>query len=77
MGYGCAVSKASTSVLMTKLLGKSLPEALAIINSFFNMLAVEDKNSDLDLAPFVVVKKYPSRMSCVSLSWKVIQENLK
>ncbi len=73
-GFGCAISKASTSVLAKSLEGKSFPEALDICNRFLRFIDHGLKNNDLNLPEefnaFSGVHDFPERYDCATLSWK-------
>ncbi len=76
-GYGCAISKASTSVLIEKIQNKTYNEALILIKSYFEVLNTEgpflEKNAtqiDSDIKAFEVMQQFPERMSCATLSWQ-------
>jgi nitrogen fixation protein NifU and related proteins len=79
-GYGCAISKAATSVLIEKLQNKTYFEAQNLINSYFQVLNVEntegvtlDSNSlqiDQEIKAFEIMKQFPERMTCATLSWQ-------
>jgi len=78
-GFGCAVSKASTSVLVKCLEKKSLTEAKAICNQFFQVLkngVTEGEALPTDFQSFVVVQEFPSRYSCAALAWQEIEKFL-
>jgi nitrogen fixation protein NifU and related proteins len=47
-GYGCAISKAATSVLMEKIQQKSYLEALDLIKSYFQVLDIENLESSIE-----------------------------
>ena len=72
-GFGCAISKASSSVLTKTLEGKSIDEALVICSSFMNLL---DNGSSYteelpnDFNAFTGVLDFPERYECAVLSWK-------
>lgn len=69
-GYGCAISKAATSVLIKKIEGLSTKEALALCQAFFSQLQEEHSvTHDPDFEAFAAVRKFPGRMKCVTLSW--------
>lgn len=73
-GYGCAVSKASTSVLVQTLEGKTLSEAQPLIEDF--MQVVQGKlpaNIPEDFKAFAAAKHFPSREQCATLSWESVQ----
>lgn len=70
-GYGCAISKASTSVLVQKIEGLTVPEALSLCQQFFKQLQTnEPVSSNPDFEAFAEVRKFPGRMKCVTLSWE-------
>ena len=73
-GSGCAISKASASLMTSMLKGKSVEEAENIFNKFHEL--VTDKlgdNPDIDelgkLAVFGGVREFPARVKCASLAW--------
>ena len=72
-GFGCAISKASTSVLAQTLEGKSLKEALELCDQFLRFINQETRDNKLilsdDLLAFTGVHDFPERYDCASLSW--------
>ncbi|HHL73299.1 MAG TPA: SUF system NifU family Fe-S cluster assembly protein [Bacteroidetes bacterium] len=73
-GSGCAISKASASVMTTALKGKTVAEARELFHKFQDMLTREDAAiPDLDefgqLAAFAGVREFPVRVKCATLSW--------
>lgn len=81
-GYGCAVSKASTSVLMRKIQGRPIAEALTIIREFLTRINPSGdatqavKPPDEETAAFLPVKNYPGRLKCATLSWETLESFL-
>ena len=78
-GYGCAVSKAATSVLMEKIQGKTLEEIQGLIQAYFAITKTDQKNSpdtDPELLAFAAAKKFPGRLKCAVLSWEACAEHL-
>lgn len=67
-GYGCAVSKAATSVLLLKLEGLSLAEAVGLLQKFKQAIEGNAVLDDKELMVFQVAKKYPGRTQCALLS---------
>ena len=73
-GSGCAISKSSTSLMTTVLMGKTISEVKDLFKSFQNMIT---SNSDFDmdletlgkLAVFSGVREYPVRVKCAGLAW--------
>ncbi|NJN34247.1 MAG: iron-sulfur cluster assembly scaffold protein [Saprospiraceae bacterium] len=85
-GYGCVISKAATTVLIEKLKNLTLSEAEKAIETYFDTLNTEGVKPEGDaiFRPFLMVKKYPERLNCATLSWQaaknyfqIEKENLK
>jgi nitrogen fixation NifU-like protein len=79
-GYGCAVSKASTSVLGRVLEGRSIAEAKEICNQFLRLLKNEvidgEKLYSEEFKSFAVVQEVPARYDCAALAWKEVEKFL-
>jgi nitrogen fixation NifU-like protein len=73
-GKGCAISKASASMMTQALIGKSEIEARQLFAEF-NSLAKGDLDPDKDdntlgkLAVFSGIWKFPARVKCAVLAW--------
>ena len=78
-GDGCAISTSSTSIMLKLLIGKTIDEALKIINEYDNM--INEKEYDKDLLGEAIVYsdtyKQPSRKKCALLSYITIQKYLE
>lgn len=81
-GVGCSISQASTSVMSDLLQGKSVAEALALVEEFQSM--VQSKGSDLgdeerlqDGVAFAGVAKFPARVKCALLGWMAFKDALQ
>ncbi|MFP4544434.1 MAG: Fe-S cluster assembly sulfur transfer protein SufU [Candidatus Kapaibacterium sp.] len=72
-GAGCAISKASASIMTTILKGKTKEEARKIFEEFHELVTNDNKNPDeIDigkLAVFCGVREFPARVKCASLAW--------
>ena len=71
-GFGCAISKASTSVLVKKLKGKSFVEALLLCQQFLSVTDLENKNDEKleeEFEAFSAAKEFPGRLKCATLAW--------
>ncbi len=79
-GYGCAISKASTSVLVKNLENKSIEEALKLCEIFKQVTGPSEAQiKDIkikELEAFEAAKDFPSRLACATLSWEAIKEYL-
>ena len=79
-GYGCAISKASASVLVKKLEGRPVEEGLALCRQFLAMLQADKEGPedvDEELAAFAAARSFPGRMKCATLSWEEMEAFLK
>jgi len=78
-GYGCAISKASTSVLIKKIQGLPLLEIPQLLQSFLQIVTPSDSilaSNDEELAAFVAARQFPERLQCATLSWEALQDFL-
>ena len=73
-GEGCAISKASASLMTSTLKGKTKEEAENLFNKFHDLVTGKlGDNPDIDelgkLAVFAGVQEFPVRVKCASLAW--------
>ena len=76
-GAGCAISKASASVMSSVLKGKTRGEAEGIFRDFHGLVtggpASEEGMERLGkLAAFAGVSEFPARVKCASLPWHTL-----
>ena len=81
-GHGCAISQASTSVMIDTLKGKTVEEAKDIIKTFIDMIKREVKDeNDLkkleDAIAFQNVSNMPARVKCALLAWHTMEDIIK
>jgi nitrogen fixation NifU-like protein len=77
-GRGCSISQASASMMTEEIEGKSLPEALKLINQFKGMMLADGGPEGLgDLEALQGVKKYPVRIKCAVLAWNSLLQGLQ
>ncbi len=88
-GSGCAISKASASMMTAQLKGKTKQEAQKIFENFHHMLAglpagkAGDQNKKFDkeilgkLAVFSGVSEFPVRVKCATLPWHTFRAGLE
>ena len=75
LGNGCAISSASTAMLIDLIKGKSIEEAKEKTDIFFKMMGQKEKlNSDEmkklgDAVLMEYVANMPARIKCATLSW--------
>lgn len=80
-GSGCAISKASASIMTTILKGKNVDEAKALFEKFHHIVTSStDEVIDVDsigkLAVFAGVREFPARVKCASLAWHTMTSAL-
>jgi len=72
-GSGCAISKASASVMTTLLKGKTKAEAEKMFETFRLLVTGELKDISFEtlgkLGAFAGVSEFPARVKCASLAW--------
>lgn len=78
-GQGCAISQASTSMMIDLLKGKTKEEALKLIETFIGMIKREIKDDEelIVLEDAMVLKNIsnmPARVKCAVLAWYTIKE---
>ena len=80
-GSGCAISRASASMMTTTIKGKTIDEAERLFGAFHEMVTGEgdpDDDDDLgDLEVLAGVAEFPSRVKCATLSWHSMLSALK
>ncbi len=80
-GFGCAISKASTSILTKSIEGKTLTEALMICTTFLGFIDKETQDEKITLPDeflaFSGVHDFPERYDCATLSWKEMKKKLE
>ena len=78
-GSGCAISKASASMMTQMLKGKSETEAEGIFSKFHDLVTGHgDGDEGLGkLAVFAGVSEFPLRVKCATLAWHALRAALK
>ena len=79
-GQGCAISRASASMMTTALEGKSVEEARACFSRIQKILSGGTEEVGLetlgDLASLQGVRKFPARIKCATLPWHAFKAAL-
>jgi nitrogen fixation NifU-like protein len=81
LGQGCAISKASSSLMTVNVKGKPLAEAELMVEQFRAMIrgtldTAVDPNILGKLSLFQSVKNLPSRVKCAVLPWATLHSAL-
>lgn len=81
-GSGCAISKASASVMTSIVKGKSRAESEELFETFHKLVTGElGRDVSLEelgkLAAFAGVSEFPARVKCASLAWHAMRSALE
>jgi nitrogen fixation protein NifU and related proteins len=82
VGSGCAISKASASMMTQAVKGRTRDEAQTLFDEFHRMVTGEldeerEENRLGRLKIFAGVRDYPARVKCASLSWHTMKAALE
>jgi len=75
-GSGCAISKASASLMTESVKGKTLAEAQALFERFQQMITARADAPADNLGKLTVlagVRQFPVRVKCASLAWHTLR----
>ncbi len=76
-GTGCAISKASASMMTSALIGKTVEEAENLFERYHQMVTGGVQSADMGkLTVFSEVGNYPSRVKCAILAWHTMHAAL-
>ena len=81
-GVGCAISQASTSIMVDTIKGLEKEETIKLANDFIEMIKgkelMEDEKDELgDAIAFESIKNLPARVKCAVLPWYTIKNILE
>ncbi len=77
-GEGCAISKASSSMMTQSVKGKKLSEVNLLFEHFHQMITGAPVSPDIGkLTIFSGVCEFPSRVKCASLAWHTLRSALE
>jgi nitrogen fixation NifU-like protein len=80
-GSGCAISRASASMMTQSIKGQSLAKATKIFEAFHQMLTEPESDHDYDilgdLESMSGVSEFPTRIKCAVLGWHALHAALE
>ena len=80
VGDGCAISQASTDIMLGMIVGKSREEALRLGDLFLRMIHGEASEEEIDsleeASALRDVSHMPARVKCAMLGWRTLREAL-
>ena len=77
-GEACAISTSATSIMIRKLIGKSIEEVRNILTNYQNMIMEKDYDKELlgELLVYDNISKQPNRIKCALLPMEAINKML-
>lgn len=79
-GSGCAISKASASMMTQMLKGKTTAEAEDIFTKFHDLVTGQKAGTQEELgklAVFAGVSEFPLRVKCATLAWHALRAAIR
>jgi nitrogen fixation protein NifU and related proteins len=75
-GSGCAISKASASLMTEAVKGKTVAEAKAMLEQFHHLITSSPDSAPHSLGKLDAlagVRQFPTRVKCATLAWHTLQ----
>jgi len=78
-GEACVISTSATSIMINKIIGKTIEEALIIIENYYNMINEKDYNKELlgELNVYDEISKQPNRIKCATLPFDTLKKAIE
>lgn len=81
VGDGCAISQASTDIMLGMIIGQSKERALEDADIFMRMIRGEASDEEIDgleeASALRDISHMPARVKCAMLGWRTLSEALK
>lgn len=81
VGDGCAISQASTDIMLGMIIGQSKEKALEYADIFMRMIRGEVSDEEIDsleeASALRDISHMPARVKCAMLGWRTLYEALK
>ena len=81
VGDGCAISQASTDIMLGMMIGQSKEKALEYADIFMRMIRGEASDEEIDsleeASALRDISHMPARVKCAMLGWRTLSEALK
>lgn len=77
-GEACAISTSASSIMIRRLIGKSVEDAIKILNNYKNMISEKEYDEELlgELIVYDEISKQPNRINCALLPSVAIEKML-
>lgn len=78
VGEGCSISMSSASMMTDAIKGKTLEEALLMVNDFSKLMKGEPVEFEYeDIEALSGVSKFPARIKCAMLGWNALRKGIE
>lgn len=81
VGDGCAISQASTDIMLGMIIGQSKEKALEYADIFMRMIRGEASDEEIEsleeASALRDISHMPARVKCAMLGWRTLSEALK
>lgn len=75
-GEACAITTSATSIMIKKLIGKSIKEAEELMQNYYNMIEEKEYDSDMlgELNAYDEIYKQPNRKKCAIFPFETLKK---
>lgn len=78
-GEACAITTSATSIMIKKLIGKTINDANNLMNNYYNMIEEKEYDEELlgELNAYSEIYKQPNRKKCAIFPFEVLKKVIK
>lgn len=78
-GEACAITTSATSIMIKKLIGKTIEEANELMNNYYNMIDEKEYNEEIlgELNAYSEIYMQPNRKKCAIFPFEVLKKVIK
>ena len=78
-GEACAITTSATSIMIKKLIGKTIDEAKALMDNYYNMIDEKEYNEELlgELNAYSEIYMQPNRKKCAIFPFETLKKAIK
>ena len=78
-GEACAITTSATSIMIKKLIGKTIDEANTLMNNYYNMIDEKEYDSDLlgELNAYSEIYMQPNRKKCAIFPFETLKKAIQ
>lgn len=78
-GEACAITTSATSIMIKKLIGKTIDEANTLMNNYYNMIDEKEYDSELlgELNAYSEIYMQPNRKKCAIFPFETLKKAIQ